>query len=87
MDGVWQTDEHGILEVINDYFQDLFTSIGPRDSEDHLKFFRNIEPRVTEQMNRKLCAEYSEEELVVALNKMNPSKASRVDGLPALFFQ
>lgn len=50
-------------------------------------FFQNIPARVFGQMNQKLCSPYSEEEVLQALNQMNPTKAPRVDGLPALFFQ
>ena len=38
-------------------------------------------------MNGELLAEFTKEEMVVALKQMDPLKASGPDGLPPLFFQ
>lgn len=38
-------------------------------------------------MNRILVADYKEEEIVEALKSIGPTKASRPDDFPAIFFQ
>ncbi|XP_050260094.1 uncharacterized protein LOC126705233 [Quercus robur] len=42
---------------------------------------------VTEEMNEVLNGEYTKEEVVTALNQMEPLKSPGPDGLPPLFFQ
>ncbi|XP_062007579.1 uncharacterized protein LOC133724753 [Rosa rugosa] len=44
-------------------------------------------PSVTSEMNQKLCAPYSEEEVKIALFQMYPTKSPGPDGMPPLFFQ
>lgn len=46
-----------------------------------------IQPCVTEDMNNMLCAQYTEEEVRVALFHMYPTKSPGPDGMPPLFFQ
>ena len=42
---------------------------------------------ITDELNAKLLANFTREEVVVALKQMETLKAPRPDGLPPLFFQ
>ena len=42
---------------------------------------------ITDELNAKLSANFTREEVVVALKQMETLKAPRPDGLPPLFFQ
>ncbi|XP_074318894.1 uncharacterized protein LOC141655729 [Silene latifolia] len=66
------------------YFSNLFASSGPEEFDGLLS---GVEGRVTEQMNNILRANYTEVEIVEALNQMHPLKAPGPDGMNALFFQ
>ncbi|XP_074314641.1 uncharacterized protein LOC141649868 [Silene latifolia] len=74
--GVERTDDEAFSRVANNYFTELFTSVRPSDFEDVLQ---GIEGRVTDRMNLLLRADYREEEIVEALNQMDPLKAPGSD--------
>ena len=42
---------------------------------------------ITDELNAELLADFTREEVVVALKQMEPLKALGLDGLPPLFFQ
>jgi hypothetical protein len=46
-----------------------------------------IQPKITEEMNKELCKEVSNEEVGDALFQMGPLKEPDPDGFPARFFQ
>uniref|UniRef100_A0A803QHJ7 Piwi domain-containing protein n=1 Tax=Cannabis sativa TaxID=3483 RepID=A0A803QHJ7_CANSA len=57
-------------------------------SDDHInEVLVDVQPKVTNEMNGILLAEFEEADIVRAVKEMNPTKAPGVDGLPALFYQ
>ena len=46
-----------------------------------------FEKRVTQDMNDRLCKDFTEEEIGDALFQIGPLKAPGPDGFPARFFQ
>lgn len=78
------SDRDELFDIVNDYFMQLFTSQGCRNS-DHI--LEGVEPCITGEMNNNLNATYEREEILTALKAMTPTKASRSDGLLVLFYQ
>ncbi|XP_074265286.1 uncharacterized protein LOC141587712 [Silene latifolia] len=67
--------EKGIENVAMSYFKRLFTSSNPTNFE----VLDNLGQRVTVEMNGILAKEYTQEEVVMALNQMHPLKAPGPD--------
>ncbi|XP_074293374.1 uncharacterized protein LOC141620388 [Silene latifolia] len=82
--GVVRAGDEEVAEVANAYFVDLFNSSNPQNIEDVLVDFGQ---RTTEDMNLALGREYGEDEVIEALNQMNPLKAPGPDGMNGLFYQ
>jgi len=73
-----------IVKVASDYFDNLFC-VGVCDQ---MKECLNAVPsKVTNDMQEILSSEISVEEIKVALFQMGPIKASRLDGMNAIFYQ
>lgn len=70
--------------IANEYFSSLFSTSGCTNISEALE---GVENRVTEAMNQRLRANYTEEEVVYALKQMHPLKAPGPDGMCPLFFQ
>ncbi|XP_021761699.1 uncharacterized protein LOC110726522 [Chenopodium quinoa] len=83
-DGVWKQDKKDMQDIILGYFSTLFTSDGSRDIDEALAGVSNV---ITDEMNQKLCAEPTGEEIHRALFEMHPNKAPGIDGMHALFYQ
>ncbi|KAL5798205.1 hypothetical protein ACOSQ2_003025 [Xanthoceras sorbifolium] len=84
--GVWQSDSNKVLDIIINYFQNIFTSKNPNQS--HLVSVVDLmEPRITPAMNLILDAAFTRDEIRIALFQMFPTKSSGIDGFPTLFYQ
>ncbi|XP_074298883.1 uncharacterized protein LOC141629852 [Silene latifolia] len=77
------TGEEGIANVAMAYFQSLFESSNP----GNFGVLEGLGQRVSNEMNSLMARDYSEEEVIEALNQMHPLKAPGPDGMNGLFFQ
>ncbi|KAK3197873.1 hypothetical protein Dsin_021288 [Dipteronia sinensis] len=88
MDGLgqWREKIEDIENVISSFYKELFTSTSP--SESCIKeVVSSVGTKITEEMNRNLVAAFKGDEVLVAVNQMDPLKALGPDGLLVLFFQ
>ena len=77
-------DEEGMKAHITNYFSSLFTPMAGADAPDILS---RIAPKVTDQMNEFLSAEFTREEVKMALDDFGDLKAPGGDGLSAVFYK
>ena len=84
--GEWCTYPGTFLDIISGYFQIFFSSSSP-SSLDMDPILSCVKPRVTGEMNYSLTSPFSSEEVRLALVDMHPTKNSRPNELPALFYQ
>ena len=82
--GSWTTNPTQISASILNFYQQLFTSSNPSGFEAVLDI---IPQRVTAEMNDLLIAEFTSEEIEIALKQMTPLKSPDPDGMPLLFYQ
>ena len=82
--GELYSDEEGISSILVDYYQRLFTSSNPSMVEEVVA---HIPCTIIDELNAELLADFTREEVVVALKQMETLKALGPDGLPPLFFQ
>ncbi|KAH7858009.1 hypothetical protein Vadar_018976 [Vaccinium darrowii] len=80
-DGVWKVQSGEVEEIIYSYFRHMFSSSNPVLLEDVL---REVEPRVSMDMNERLLKPVCSEEVRVAMFQMDPASAPGPDGLSAL---
>jgi hypothetical protein len=83
-DGVEVEGEEGLKALVTNYFSSLFTPMAGVDVE---RVLETVTPRVTNQMNALLTAEYTEDEIKRALDDMGDLKAPGADGMPAIFYK
>ena len=69
--------------MVVDYYSNLFKSEGTSNMGMVLD---HVPHKVTDEMNRFLCAPFNESEVKNALFEMFPTKAPGPDGFPAHFF-
>ncbi|XP_017609264.1 uncharacterized protein LOC108455176 [Gossypium arboreum] len=82
--GMWHDEKNEICDIAWNYFNDLFkSSVNPGDVYD-LPF---IPICVTDGMNRRLSREFTDEEILMAFNQMDPQKAPGIDGIFGSFFK
>ncbi|KAL5546787.1 hypothetical protein UlMin_006474 [Ulmus minor] len=84
--GCWQDDIGVVSEIIQSYFSNIFRSNCPTVDQINL-ITDSIPIRVSPEMNNSLLKPFNEDEVNAAVFGMNPTKAPRFDGMPALFFQ
>lgn len=84
--GDWIQDSRGMTEIINEYFDELFTSSNP-SSAIILHALVNIEQSVTSDMNSILCMPFSMLDIKSTLFDMSHDKVPGPDGLSTLFYQ
>lgn len=83
-DGRVVEDEEEMLEVVSNFYKDLFTArAGSSDDE----LLRHVVPRVTPEMNEALLREFTDEEIKQGLDGIGDLKAPGKDGMPALFYK
>jgi hypothetical protein len=83
-DGTWTSDKIEMEDMAKDFFQSLYTR------DEHVNPSRItdlIHQSVDEEMNKDLCAPFSEKEISDALFQIGPLKAPGPDGFPARFLQ
>ncbi|KAK1616516.1 hypothetical protein QYE76_022033 [Lolium multiflorum] len=82
--GQWTDDPKDINKMATDFFNKLYT----KDSQVVLDELINLlHQPITNEMNEKLCREFSDEEVGDALFQIGPINAPGPDGLPGRFFQ
>jgi hypothetical protein len=86
-----QTDDGRITKnkkemgnMARDFFQKLYTRDPMVCPHDLLQL---VEPQIPDEMNERLCKDFSGEEILDALFQIGPLKAPSPDGLPARSFQ
>ena len=82
--GVWQTEEGVISKMLVDFYAGLFTTSNPHNLESILEGVQDV---VTSEMNAKLTAPYTGEEVECAIKEIGPLKAPGPNGMPPLFYQ
>lgn len=82
--GNWTDDPEEITKIANEFFKNLYTKDSTVCPEEILDL---IHAPITEDINKELCREFSEDEIGDALFQIGPLKASGPDGMPGRFFQ
>ncbi|KAL6218194.1 hypothetical protein ACLB2K_011409 [Fragaria x ananassa] len=82
--GQWMDSDASIAATFLSYYQQLYTSVGPRDLDDILLL---IDPVVTTSMNDCLSTPVTLVEVKQAILGLGSLKAPGPDGFPGLFHQ
>jgi hypothetical protein len=86
-DGGWVVNEKEKMEFITNHFVQLFRA-GVDGIEEHSQqVLSAVRAQVTDEMNSKLMAEFTEEEVKNALESIGDLKAPGPDGLPSVFYK
>ncbi|KAL5563032.1 hypothetical protein UlMin_032779 [Ulmus minor] len=83
--GNWYSNSGTFKDIIHGYFLDLFTS-SSSSNLDINSVLTSVNTKVTTEMNNKLLRPFTSDEIHKAMLDMHPTKAPRLDGLPALFY-
>lgn len=82
--GVIHTEQAAMMGMANEYFQHIFSTSHLLDPGDVVQL---SQPKVTIDMNDKLCAEFSEKEILDAMFQIETLKSPGPDGFLPRFFQ
>lgn len=82
--GVWLNSEKDIAASISQYFEQIYTTDGPRDWDDVLNL---VDPIITPEMNHSLLAPVSLQEVQDAVFQLGALKAPGPDGYSGIFYQ
>ncbi|KAL9681296.1 hypothetical protein QQ045_013078 [Rhodiola kirilowii] len=84
--GIIHEEEEKIMDIITEYFINIFQPSISRDSEAIDADLRDVSACITEDMNMELLRDISEEEIKRAVFSLGPLKAPGIDGFPAVFY-
>jgi hypothetical protein len=70
--------------MTTDFFKKLYTADQAVKPDEILNLF---EPLISDEVNRKLCREFSADEISDAIFQIGPLKVPEPDGFPARFFR
>jgi hypothetical protein len=77
-------DEEGIAIVFNNFFQDIFSTSHPERITEAVQV---VKDRLSDAMHNIVEAEFTENEVFLAVKNIKPHAALEPDGMPALFYQ
>jgi hypothetical protein len=83
-DGSMTEDKEEMEDMATKFFTDLYTA------DKHVQpdiITDSVQVQISQDMNEKLCTEFSDEEIGYALFQIGPLKAPGKDGFPARFYQ
>ena len=83
-EGRWQSEEGIYTKILMDFYANLFTPSNPQNLDSIMDGVQKV---VTKEMNSKLTAIYTMEEVELAIKEVAPLKAPRPNGMPPLFYQ
>ena len=83
VDGRWCFRQDQICDTIVNFYKTLFTSKEPSNFEEVIDTIPHV---VKNEMNVNLEADFTIEEVEIALKQMAPLKALGMDGMPQLFY-
>jgi hypothetical protein len=83
-DGNWMDGEAELGNLITDYFRSMYLRENLSQQEEVINLFS---PKVTDEMNGRLCCNFTDEEISDALFLIGLIKALGPDGFRARFFQ
>ena len=81
---VWRTGVENILEVVERYFTNLFSTSHPNTIDE---VSASMDVVIIEDMNRNLLLPFVGEEVRKALFQMHPSNSPGPNGMSFFFFQ
>lgn len=82
----WCTEIESIDRIVQSYYEDLFSSKKPA-MEAINRVLSFVHPRVTESMNDKLLAPFTNDDVRKATFELSSNKVPGSDGFPASFYR